>query len=214
MQSKSNKNTNNRKSNSSNFKCKNTADDLNLMATELSSLAYSRLPFGVMKDHLAGAEDDIRQDAVLLALCWYTRHQKDVANRKTIEPWNAPRSLAYAMNFIKLRYGTRLKKSPKTVSENDLSESLLNHEIDTTCFDWTTDRMRAAVAMGLSMALKAGTISDVNAAVARMVLIRGLCVSDATEHFGITRSAIYQHLDRVKRALRPIIDQIEVSYTM
>jgi hypothetical protein len=182
------------------------------MANKLSSLAMLKLRSGVMKDHLAGAEDDIRQDAVLLALCWYSRHKKDEVNGNTEEPWNAPQKLAIAFNFVKLRYGTRLKKSPKTVSENDLPESILHQQVDTSRFDWTTDRMRTAVAKGLNIARSSGNISDLNATVARMVLIHGLKVTEAAESLGITRGAVYQHIDRVKLALRPIIDQIEVSY--
>lgn len=184
------------------------------MANELSSLASAKLPSGVIQGNLSGSEEDIRQDAVLLALCWYSRHKKDEVNGNTKEPWNAPQKLAIALNFVKLRYGTRLKKSPKTVSENDLPESILHQQIDASRFDWTTDRMRTAVAKGLNIARSSGNISDLNATVARMVLIRGLKVTEAAESLGITRGAVYQHLDRVKRALRPIIDQIEVFYTL
>ncbi|MDP3850704.1 MAG: hypothetical protein Q8Q59_09390 [Luteolibacter sp.] len=214
MKSKTNTKTNNRKSNGTSSSLRNTSNEINLMANELSSLAVLKLRSGVMKDHLAGAEDDIRQDAVLLALCWYSRHKKDEANGNTKESWNAPQKLAIALNFVKLRYGTRLKKSPKTVSENDLPESILHQQIDTSRFDWTTDRMRTAVAKALNIARSSGTISHLNATVACMVLIRGLKVTEAAESLGITRGAVYQHLDRVKRALRPIIDQIEVSYTI
>jgi predicted DNA-binding protein (UPF0251 family) len=186
------------------------------MAEELASYAAKKLKPGALPGQLAGAEDDIRQEAVLIALCWYTKYHSAAEGTTIREPWNAPKSLAIAMRYAKWRLLGKFRKSPPTVSIHDIPEAvlMLEHKVSTNphMSEWSTHRMRIVASKGLVMALKAGTISHANAAVARLVYLEGMSAPDAGLQLGISRSAVYQHLKRVKRSLRPLIDEIEVPY--
>ena len=203
-------NTNNRKSDERNPFTNETSDDLDRMAEELVSYAEKKLRPGGVPPQLYGAEDDIKQESVLLALRWYVKHQRN--SNKDSEPWNAPRSLAIALRFVKRRALRKIKKSPKTVHIHNASETVVDHPINLQLYQYPVDRMRTTVARALSITLKSGAISHANHVVARLVLIQNLSVSAAGLQLGLTRSAIYQHLKRINRAIRPIIDEIEVPY--
>ncbi len=188
--------------------------DLEQMAEELASYAAQKLRPGVLPGQLAGAEDDICQDAVLIALCWFAKYHAVAEGTSGREPWNAPRSLAIAMRYAKWRHLEKLNKSPQTVSIQNIPEEMLilDHPINPHMSEWSTDCMRIVASKGLVMALKAGTISHANAAVARLVYLEGMSASVAGAQLGISRSGVYQHLNRVKHSLRPLIDEIEVPY--
>jgi len=188
--------------------------DLEQMAAELASYAAKKLKPGALAGQLAGAEDEIRQEGVLLALRWYTKYHAGAEGSTGRQPWNAPRSLAISLQFAKRRLLRNLKKSPPTVSIHDIPDEVLlvDHPINPHMSEWSSDRMRIVASKGLAMALGAGTISHANAAVARLVLIQGMSASDAGVQLGISRSGVYQHLIRVKRSLRSLLEQIEVSY--
>jgi hypothetical protein len=202
--------TQNRKSEKSKPFTSEPSDDLENMANELVSYADQKMRTGVLQGLLFGAEDDIKQEAVMLALRWYVKHKRNL--NKDSEPWNAPRSLAIALRFIKRRYLWKIQKSPQTIHINDAPEGILDHPSNLQQYEWPADRMRTAVEKALSMTLKSGTISHANHVVARLVLIQNLSVSAAGLQLGLTRSAIYQHLKRVNKSIRPLIDQIEVPY--
>lgn len=209
MKSK-NRNTNDWKSESRKNITHEPSDDLDKMAEELASYADKKLRPGVLQGKLAGAEEDIRQEAVLLALCWYAKHKQN--SEAGIDAWNAPRSLAIALRFIKRRFLRKIQKSPQTIHINHAPEGMLDHPSNLQQYEWPVDRMRSAVERALTMTLKSGTISHANHVVARLVLIQNLSVSAAGIQLGLTRSAIYQHLKRVNKSIRPLIDQIEVPY--
>lgn len=209
MKSK-NTNTNNRKSDERKPFTNEPSDNLDRMAEELVSYADNKLRPGGLPPQLYGAEDDIKQEAVLLALRWYVKHQRNPD--KESEPWNAPRSLAIALRFIKRRALKKIKKSPKTVHIQNALDVTLDHPINLHIYQYPVDLMRATVAKALSITLKSGAISHTNHVVARLVLIQNLSVSAAGLQLGLTRSAIYQHLKRVRQSIRPLIDEIEVPY--
>lgn len=212
MQHKHN-HTHNKKSDKRNPLTKEPSD-LEQMAEELASYAAQKLRTGALSDQLAGAEDDIRQEAVLIALCWFTKYHATAEGTTLRDPWNAPRSLAIAMRYAKWRLLGKLNKSPQTISIHNIPEEvlMLEHQVNPRMSEWSTDRMRIVASKGLVMALKAGTISHANAAVARLVYLEGMSASDAGAQLGISCSGVYQHLNRVKRSLRPLIDEIEVPY--
>ncbi len=209
MKSK-NINTHNRKSDKSKSYSNELSDDLERMAEELALYAEQKMRPGVLQGVLRGAEDDIRQEAVILALRWYVKHKRNL--NKDTEPWNAPRSLAIALRFIKRRFLQKIQKSPKTIQINDAPEGILDHPSNLQHYEWPADRMRTAVERALSMTLKSGTISHSNHVVAHLVLIQNLSVSAAGLQLGLTRSAIYQQLKKINKSIRPLIDQIEVPY--
>lgn len=205
-----NRNINDRKSDDNKSYNNESSDNLERIAEELVLHADKKLRPGGVPPQLYGAEDDIKQEAVLLALRWYLKYQRNTSRNS--EPWNAPRSLAIALRFVKRRALRKIMKSPKTVHIHNASETVVDHPINLQLYQYPVDRMRTTVEIALSVTLKSGAISHANHVVARLVLIQNLSVSSAGLQLGLTRSAIYQHLKRINRAIRPIIDEIEVPY--
>ncbi len=203
-------NTHNRKSEKRKPFTNEPSDDLENMANELVSYADQKMRTGALQGLLFGAEDDIKQEAVTLALRWYVKHNRSM--NKESEPWNAARSLAIALRFIKRRFLRKIRKRPQTIHINEAPEGMIDHPSHLQQHEWPADRMRSAVERALSMTLKSGTISHANHVVAHLVLIQNLSVSAAGLQLGLTRSAIYQHLKRVNRSIRPLIEQIDVPY--
>jgi GTP-sensing pleiotropic transcriptional regulator CodY len=78
--------------------------------------------------------------------------------------------------------------------------------------EWPEHRARALVQQGIVQALSRGQISHSNAVVARLVLCKGEPAAVIAKHLGVHRSAIYQHLSKVRKAIAPLLKTIEVSY--
>lgn len=182
------------------------------MAIELATIAEGKLKDGRLRDILPGQEDDIRQDAIIMALGWYANHLEKSAQNKLEDPWNSSHKMAIALHFIKLRYLRQCSNSPKTVSMEHLDENIPDPNWEFRPYVWRSDQMRVAMENGLNMAVQSGLLSHANRIVGRLVILHEVSVSDAAEHLKITRSAIYQHLNRIKKVIRPLIDKIEIPF--
>lgn len=184
-------------------------DTLEQIAEELTDRAQQRLPDGVLQGILRGCEEDIRQEAILLALTWYLRGASDNCDEST-EAWHAPRAIAGALRIIK-----------RDAIKDLLYEADKRHRIDpmptTTCHpvmvracDWPTPVMRDLCRRAIRIALRDRRISPLNAAVAEAVYVDGIQVLDLAARRKVHRSSIYQHLSRAQRHLRDVIESMEV----
>lgn len=184
-------------------------DTLEQIAEELTDRAQRRLPDGGLQGILQGCEEDIRQEAILLALTWYLRGASKNCE-KSVDAWHAPRAIAGALRIIK-----------RDAIKNLLDETDKRHRIDpiptTTCHpvmvracDWPTPVMRDLCRQAIRIALRNRRISPLNAAVAEAVYVDGIQVIDLAARRKVHRSSIYQHLFRAQRHLRDVIESIEV----
>lgn len=189
------------------------ANHLETMARELSLVANRKLRNGCLDGCIRGYEDEIRQDAILLALRWQVR---GLSNGGASAPkgadWNPCRDIARALHFTKLRYLTRLK--PKDGSPNVMLEATITTK-HPACID--DNELPAAhrvemVREGIAEAVRKGHISPENACVTELVLCDGTPVAEAAGRLGCHRSAIYQHLTRTRPVLRKIIGHIEIPF--
>lgn len=183
--------------------------DLDRIAGELDTLARQRLPDRVLQGHLAGYEDEIRQDAIILALTWYLRNRADEALRVKY-PWHAPRALAMA---LKIQKRDRLKALGKnlnmrTISMTD-SKAPLHPALKRPC-EWSASTMDTMVREAIRIALKRGQITHANAAIALEVLVEGVPVLEIADRLGTHRSNIYQRMNRVRRKTADIIERMEI----
>lgn len=186
-------------------------ENLDQIAEELEGLARRRLPDRVLQGVLTGHEEDIRQDALLIALGWYLR--KGISGPdKTDHAWHAPRAIAGALRIIKRDYVKAQK------GESEARHAMLPHLTTITCHpamirgcDWPTSTMRRLTNEAILIAHRTGKISSLNAAIAIEVLVDGIKVTEIARRFNVHRSNIYQHLTRVRRHLPDIIDCLEVS---
>lgn len=208
-----NKHTHNQKKGSLYTKSGNN-NELNQIANQLDELARRKLRDGCLGGLLRGYEPDIRQESILLALDWFVRgHGQESRGKGEGTEWHAPKNLSMAMKFTRLRFIESLGKQPtgnRPASEAELG--LIKHPTDEIEHEWPEHRARALVQQGIVQALSRGQISHSNAVVARLVLCKGEPAAAIAKRLGVHRSAIYQHLSKVRKTIAPILPTIEVSY--
>jgi DNA-directed RNA polymerase specialized sigma24 family protein len=185
-------------------------EELNLVAGELVGLARKRLPDRVLGGILIGLEDEIRQDAILLALGWYIRQGTKSPVRPKY-PWLAPRAIAAALKIQKRDYLKQRKRelnAMKSIAEDKATTVI--HPALRHARDWPSPAMRTMVGEAIRVALKSGRISHANASIALEVFANQTPVRTMAERLKVHRSSIHQHLSRVRREIPDIIDGIEV----
>lgn len=192
-------------------KFKPTPPTLEIMAVMLTDFARMKLRDGVLQGRLRGAEEDVRQEAVIIAIGWLDKH---LQAGKPLKSWNFMKSLSIALRFGKLRYLRQLDKSPHTIGMENPPEEACDHPAHQHLADRSVDCKRVMVASAILAAKQSGSISEENARAAELVLVVGMTVEDAAKIMRITRSAVYQQLGRTKRAIRPAMEKIEVPYEM
>jgi hypothetical protein len=188
-------------------------DKLNIIAEELVTLARSRLPNHVLRGALSGREDDIRQEAILLAYSWYLRQEKPPDPSAVLE-WHAPRAIAAALRIQKLeslRQITRENLKLQAYEEGHATTKL--HPTLVHSSEWSASVKRLLLRRAIKQALQCGRISHANAGVTLRVLVVQVAVKTLADQLKVHRSTIYQHMTRVRRVLPDIMVDIEVPYS-
>lgn len=177
--------------------------DLDSVAEELVELARTRLPDHVMKGSLKGCEDDIRQEAVLLAMKWYIRQRSgDPAQERTC--WNSAQAICAALRYCKLNAIKRHKKEQQ--ARRSLG-AIQSHHADhgAAAEEWSPAEIRELLERSIQQALQSGLISHLNASIAIQVYIEGVTVKELADYLSRSTGAIHQHLTRVRQAVPGII---------
>lgn len=178
------------------------------VATELDTLARRFLPDRVLRRALAGHEEDMRQDAILLALSWYLRHKLDP---DSTQPWHAPRAIAAALQIQRRDLAKAIKRESNAMQALlDETDQIHIHRSFIRSSDLPVSTMQVMLHEAIKTALKKQHISFANAAVALEVMAGGTRVQDIAKRFRKHRSAIYQHLNRVRSVLPEILDTLEI----
>jgi len=185
-------------------------DTLEQIAEELTDQARRRLPDGVLKGILTGHEEDIRQQAILLALTWYLQGER-IDPDNPVDAWHAPRAIAGALRIIKRDTIKELLSNAESHHQMLPMPTTICHPVMIRACDWPTPIMRDLCRQAIRIALRDGKISPLNAAVAEAVYVDGIQVCDLAKRRNVHRSSIYQQLSRVRRHLRVIIESIDVS---
>ena len=188
-------------------------DKLNLVAEELVALARVRLPNHVLRGGLAGREDDIRQDAILLAYSWYLRQEEEPDTGPEVE-WHAPRAIAAALRIQKLESLRRIAR--ENLELQAYGEGRATTKMHPTLVqpgEWSASVKRLLLRRAIKQALQCGRISHANAGVAMRVLLDRVPVITLAAQLKVNRSSIYQHLKPIRREIPEIIDSIEVPYS-
>ncbi|MEY4568763.1 MAG: hypothetical protein RLZZ398_202 [Verrucomicrobiota bacterium] len=187
---------------------------LDQVAGQLDELARLKLRDGRLDGILRGHEADIRQESILLALDWYVRGQPQDSIGGGAAEWNAPKGIAAAMKFIRRRFVDVLKKQPanSSVSITEFDLGSVMHPSDIPAHEWPAHQAREMVRKGISKALKNGHISHSNATVARMVICDAEGTKVVAQRLKCHRSNVNQHVSKVRDALGPMMDDIEVPF--
>ncbi len=184
------------------YEGKSLDHDLESVAEELVDLARTQLPSGVMKGVLKGSEDDIRQEAILLALKWYIRHRAGNPTHGKSD-WNPVQAICAALRFRKLDTIKRHAKEQKVRRALTIQQQRMNHE--SAYEEWSPAEIREVLKKSIQQALKAGRISHANASVAIQVYLDSVTVQELANQLGRSKSSIHQHLTRVRKAIPGII---------
>ena len=189
-------------SNTNPNECQSRDHDLERVAKNLVDLSRTELPDRVLKGVLRGCEDDIRQEAILLALRWYFRQRAD--NPTHVKCcYNAVKEIRGALRFCKLHAIKRQTKE-QTARRAHASQSRHNNP-ESIHEQWSPAEIREALALSIQQALKFGVISHANASVAIQVYLDGVTVQELANQLGRSKSSIHQHLTRVRKAIPEII---------
>jgi hypothetical protein len=186
---------------------KSQLDDI---ACELDSLARQRLPDKVLRGDLTGLEAEIRQDAILLALRWFLKHQNDLQHRK-IYPWNPIHAVAAALRISKREHLKEIRRDhDRRLSLPDYEGSVTVHPANFRQSDWSSTTILTLTQRAIWQAHLTRKITASNAAVALELLGGGISIADLAKRLGVHRSSIYQHLAKVKNQIPHIIDGMEL----
>jgi len=187
--------------------CENSLDKI---AEELTNLAQKFLPDNALQGAYAGQEEDMRQEGILMALGWYLRQKVDSSAVQQY-PWHAPKAMAAALQIQRREHAKARKREAAALQAlpPDWQRTPYHPSLDRVC-DWSVSTLVAVLREAIRRALLEHRISPANAAIALGVLIDGVEAKEMAKRLGIHRSAIYQHLGRVRRELPDIIDGIEV----
>ena len=180
----------------------------------MDALAHKFLRNGVLQGTLSGQEDEIRNDAVLLALEWFVKSSNPAITKASgapRQPWHTPRALASALKVVKLRHARSLTKTMlDTEPLDEMNGGSIPHYSDIAQQDWPEVVKQEMLRRGINAAVVSGRISHANACIARLVLIKFMPVNQVAERRNVDRSAIYQHIWRVRDAMPEILEAVEV----
>lgn len=185
-------------------------ESLEKIAEELTALALKRLPDGVLRGILTAQEEDIRQQAILLALTWYLQGDR-IDPDKPVEPWHTPRAIAGALRIIKRDTINELLCEVEGRERVPAMPTITRHPVMVRACNWPMPVKRELCQEAIRVALRDRKISALSAAVAEAVYVHGIHVSDLAKRRKVHRSSIYQQLSRAQPHLREIIETIEVA---
>lgn len=187
--------------------------DLELVAEELLEIAVHRLPNGVMTGILHGHEDDIRQEAVLLALNWFIKLRSGGSDLVTAD-WNPAQAVCAALKFRKL--DLIRKNTAEQQARAAWAEEIHRHGVDGGLLAeaWSPAEIRMVLEKSILQALKGGRITHANASVAIQVYVECVPVKELAKLLNRTKGAIHQHLVRVRQEIPEIVRSMREDQMM
>ena len=151
---------------------------------------------------------------MILALQWFVRRREQTGIRCGGErqpTWHAPRELANALKYAKLRHlELVVKGAVRTEPLNEINGGTTPHPSDLLPHQCPEPIKREMLSQGIRMAVNSGRISHANACIARLVYVEAIPVSHVARQRGVHRTAINQRLWRIIPVLREVLEHVEV----
>lgn len=187
--------------------------DLELVAEELLKIALERLPNGIMTGILHGHEDDIRQEAVLLALRWHMKQRRGSPHLEMTD-WNPAQAICAGLKYCKLNWIKKNKAEKQARAA--WSEEIHMHGMDCGPHTeaWSPGEIRTVLEQSILQALKSGRISQANAFIAIQVYVEGVSVKELAKTLNRTKGAIHQQLVRVRQEIPEIVRSMREDQMM
>jgi len=195
----------------------NQAQELETIAKKMDEICRKRLPDGVIGcGILKGREPEIRQEALILSVGGFLQQnagyidalQKndEAAVRASME-----KCMAIALSIAKRRMASRLiREMARTTQLTEENGGTCQHPAQGRPSDWPIDLKAIVIMRSVFKAVHQGKLSVPNALIMHMICERGMGVHDVAIVAGITRSAVYQQVWRVKRVLPDVMEQVEI----
>ena len=185
-------------------------------AEEIDAICRRKLPDDVIRcGVLAGRELEIRQDALIMALEGFVegnpRYARAVASSNAIAASvEVEKSTAIALRTCKLRLASKLTaQTAGHVSITEHNGGCCQHPACQATSDWPLAVKIDIVMRGMDKAVSTGKLSSANVGVVAIIATGGKSVEEAAETLGVSRSAVYQQLNRVRRVLPGVIALME-----
>lgn len=191
-------------------------EDLEKIAAALDVIARRHLPDGVIaQGGLKGYEAEIRQEALLMAVGGFLQGNTGFRDARANRDENAigiamERCMAIALRIAKTRVASRLDQTQ--TRECQLTETnggSCQHPSQCHPNNWPTDLKAQLIMRAVGKAVSFGQLSVANACIVFLICERGMAIKDVALVVKITRSAVYQQINRVRQVIPEVMESIE-----
>lgn len=187
-----------------------TTQNYEAFAAVLYHECCRQVPPGRLNGLMAGAENDVHQEACLMLLgTFLTQNQNLLAERNTdIIAEHLIKSVKICLHYGKKRIA-RKRISRHEIPADEFLFGTVNHPRCRTYADLSFDEKRALALSTLELAVQKNRLSQKNAIVAKLSLEEGLKSEEIATRLGVSPSAICQHLARVVGQLAVLKELVE-----
>jgi len=195
----------------------NPIENFGQTAKKMDKIMQRRLPDGVIiAGILKGFEPEIRQDALIMSLGGFLQGNIDYQNSYRKGDQQAllnsmEKCAAITLRICKMRMKSLLANSKvKKVKFDDATLGKCCHPFQMPSAEWPPDLKAGVIMRAVGKSVKERKLSIANAAVASMIIVQGLSVKKIADLRKISRSAVYQQIQRIRRVLPKFIEEIDV----
>jgi hypothetical protein len=192
-------------------------NDLEIIAKRMDEISKRRLPDGVIRHGvLKGMEPEIRQQALIMSVGGFLQENADYldARQKRDEApiqRSMEKCMAITLALVKRRLASRLTcELARTRELTEENGGTVPHPSEIRPCDLPSDVKAVMIMRSVARAVHQGKLSISNASIVSMICVRGLAAEEVAVAVGITRSAVFQQVWRVKRILPEVMNQVEV----
>jgi hypothetical protein len=192
-------------------------DELEVIAKRMDEISRRRLPDGVIRcGVLKGMEPEVRQEALIISVGGYLQKNTDYIDARQKNDDAAIQSsmekcMAITLCNVKKRIASQLThERARTKELTEENGGTGQHPSQTKPCDWLPDVKTVMIMRSVAKAVNQGKLSVPNALIMHMICERGMGVHDVAIVAGITKSAVYQQVWRIKRVLPEVMEQVEI----
>jgi hypothetical protein len=192
-------------------------ENLETIAVKMDEIIQRRLPDGIITNGiLRGLEPEIRQDALIMSLGGFLQKNVDFQNSYRKRDQQAllrsmEKCSAITLRICKMRTKSLLIHSTaKKVEFDDATLGKCCHPFQIPPAEWSTDLKASVITRAVGKAVYESKLSIGNATIVYAISVLGLKVEEIADLRKISRSAAYQQIQRVRRVLPQIIEEIDI----
>ncbi|MCP5547774.1 MAG: hypothetical protein H7A50_10425 [Akkermansiaceae bacterium] len=197
----------------------NKLESLSGPADEIDALCRQKLPDGAITyGLLAGREAEIRQEALIMCLSGFLEGRAQYRSARDANNCDAmagemARCASLALQTIKKRMASKLSQyHSRQVPLDDCNGGMCHHPYEVATSAWPFPARVEVVLRAADEAVRTHKLSALNAGLLGMVVSKGMSVEEISQTQGVSPSAIYQQLRRVKQVLPELIHQFEPEH--